>query len=86
VTTTYEVGLQDADDPDHMVYASANGRIIITHDVGFLRRHAAGERHAGIGYAPQTKYRRDPGGLIRAAHDLCVRKSAEEMVGQIAFL
>jgi uncharacterized protein with PIN domain len=85
-TTTHEVGLQDADDPDHMAYASGAGRVIITHDTGFLRRHAAGEHHAGIGYAPQTKYRRNPGGLIRAAHDLFVRKSANEMVGRVEFL
>jgi uncharacterized protein with PIN domain len=86
VTTTHAVGLQDADDHDHMAYAAANGRVIITHDAGFLRRDAAGEHHAGIGYAPQTKYRRNPGGLIRAAHDLFVRKSAEEMMGCVEYL
>jgi hypothetical protein len=86
VTTTHEVGLQDADDPDHMSYAAANGRVIITHDAGFLRRHAAGADHAGIGYCPQTKYRRNPGGLIRAVHDLFIRKSAEEMAGHIEYL
>jgi uncharacterized protein with PIN domain len=86
VTTTHEVGLQDADDLDHLAYASSDGRVIITHDAGFLRRHAAGEQHAGIGYAPQTKYRRNPGGLIRAVHDLFIRKWAEEMVGQVEYL
>ncbi len=86
VTTTHEVGLQDADDPDHMAYALANGRVIITHDTGFLRRHAAGEHHAGIGYAPQTKYRRNPDGLIRAAHNLFIRRSADEMVDRLEYL
>jgi uncharacterized protein with PIN domain len=86
VTTTHEVGLQDAGDADHIAYASGNGRVIITHDSGFLRRHATGEHHAGIGYAPQTKYRRNPGGLIRAAHDLFIRKSADEMVGGLEYL
>jgi hypothetical protein len=86
VTTTYEVGLQDADDPDQLAYAPAHGRVIMTHDAGFLRRHAAGESHAGIGYSPQTKYRRNPGALIRAAHDLFVRKAADEMTGQVEYL
>lgn len=86
VTTTREAGLQDADDPDQMACSFAHGRVIITHDAGFLRRNAAGEDHAGIGYCPQAKYRRNPGGLIRAAHDLFVRKSAEEMVGHVEFL
>jgi hypothetical protein len=86
VTTTHEVGLQDADDPDHLAYASANGRVMITHDAGFLRRHAVGEDHAGIGYCPQTKYRRNPSGLTRATHDLFIRKSAEEMTGQVEYL
>lgn len=85
VTTTHEGGLQDADDLDQMAYALTNGRVIITHDAGFLRRNAAGENHAGIGYSPPTKYRRNPGGLIRAAHDLFVRKSAEEMLGQVEY-
>lgn len=86
VTTTHEIGLQDADDPDQMAYTSANGRVIITHDTGFLRRHAAAEAHAGIAYSPQTKYRHNPGGLIRAAHNLFARKSADEMVRQIEYL
>jgi uncharacterized protein with PIN domain len=86
VTTTHEAGLQDADDPDQIAYALATGRVIVTHDVGFLKRHAAGEQHTGIGYSPQTKYRRNPGGLIRAAHDLFIRKSADEMVGHVEYL
>jgi uncharacterized protein with PIN domain len=86
VTTTHEAGLQDSDDRDHMAYAVANGRVIITHDAGFLQRHAAGEDHAGIGYCPQSKYRRNPGALIRATHNLFVRKSAEEMVRQLEYL
>jgi hypothetical protein len=86
VTTTHEAGLQDADDPDQMLYASTSGRVIITHDAGFLRRPTGSERHAGIAYAPQTKYRRNPGGLILAAHDLFIRKSADEMVGQVEYL
>jgi hypothetical protein len=86
VTTTHEVGLQDADHLDLIAYAFTNGRVFITHDAGFLRRHAAGEEHAGIGYSPQVKYRRNPGGLIRATHALFLRKAAQEMRGHVEYL
>lgn len=86
VTTTHAAGLQDADDSVQLAYATANGRVIVTHDAGFLRRGAAGGDHAGIGDAPQTNYRRDPGGLIRAVHHLFIRKSAQEMAGRIEYL
>lgn len=86
VTTTHEVGLQDADDSVQLAYAASHGRVMVTHDAGFLRHRAAGGDHAGIGYAPQTKYRRNPGGLIRALHELFVRKSAEELMGQVEYL
>jgi len=61
VTTTCEAGLQNADDPPHLEYALAAGRVLVTHDRGFIERHNCGEGHAGIAYAPQQKYRRRPG-------------------------
>jgi hypothetical protein len=86
VTTTHEAGLQDADDPDQLAHVFGTGRVIITHDAGFLRRNAAGENHAGIAYCPQSKFRRNPGGLIRGAHNLFIRKTAEDMIGQLEYL
>ena len=53
VTTTREVGLQGADDTDHIAFALPAGRVIVTHDEDYLMLHAQGVRHAGIAYCHQ---------------------------------
>ena len=45
-------GLGDSDEA-HLSRATAQGRVIITQDVDFLRMHASGLKHAGIVYVPQ---------------------------------
>jgi hypothetical protein len=49
-----EVGLANASDPEHLQYATDEGRIIITHDDDFLKLdkdwRAQGKKHAGILY------------------------------------
>lgn len=50
VTTTSDAGLVGAEDRDHLAFAAAAGRVVITQDVDFLKLHAAGEPHAGIAY------------------------------------
>ena len=53
VTTTREVGLQSADDTEHIAFALPAGRVIVTHDEDYLVLHAQGVRHAGIAYCHQ---------------------------------
>ena len=53
VTTTREVGLQGADDTEHIAFALPAGRVIVTHDEDYLVLHAQGVRHAGIAYCHQ---------------------------------
>jgi hypothetical protein len=53
VLTVVDAGLLGAGDDEHLARASADGRVLFTHDPDFLRLHAAGVRHAGIVYAPQ---------------------------------
>lgn len=55
VTTTAQAGLQDADDSRQLADAQETGRVLVTHDHGFVERHRRGEPHAGICYAPQAK-------------------------------
>jgi hypothetical protein len=53
VTTTNDMGLQRADDIDHIAFALPAGRVIVTHDDDYLVLHAQGVRHAGIAYCHQ---------------------------------
>lgn len=49
-----DVGMADAEDPDHLLYAAKNGCILVTCDEDFERHHAewqkTGREHAGIVY------------------------------------
>jgi predicted nuclease of predicted toxin-antitoxin system len=56
VTTTEGAGLTGADDESHLAFALRDGRVIVTHDHGFVRHHAAGAEHNGICYCHQEKY------------------------------
>jgi predicted nuclease of predicted toxin-antitoxin system len=48
VTTTGEADLQGASDLEHLAYALAEDRVVVTQDQDFLRLHRTGVRHAGI--------------------------------------
>jgi len=84
VTTPVEVGLRGASDQEHLAYALANGRVLVTHDADFLDFHNIGRPHNGIAYsAPST---RPIGHLIRLLclmHD-CM--SEEEIRGNVEYL
>src|SRR5437868_2073537 len=62
LTTTAEAGLLHASDEFQLGYAAFEGRVIVTHDADFLRLAAAGAKHAGIVYCPQS---RSLGELVR---------------------
>lgn len=34
-----EVGLNEADDPHHLAYATEHGRVLVTHDADFIELH-----------------------------------------------
>jgi predicted nuclease of predicted toxin-antitoxin system len=48
VTTTPEARLLQALDEDHLAYAVANNRVVVTQDTDFLRIAASGQEHPGI--------------------------------------
>lgn len=84
VTTPVDTGLLEADDPTHLAYANAEGRVLVTHDADFVRLDAAGVEHAGIAYCHQRK--RSTGEMIRALVLIHECVSAEEMQGEVEFL
>ena len=48
VTTTNEAGLRTNDDEDHLQFARAEGRVIVTRDQDFLRMSRRITEHSGI--------------------------------------
>jgi uncharacterized protein with PIN domain len=53
VTTTADANLLDAEDSEHLAFALAEGRVIVTQDSDFLRLDNKEQSHAGIAYYPQ---------------------------------
>jgi ribosomal protein L27 len=51
-----EVGMAEADDEDHLIYAAEHGFALLTKDAGFRARHfrwlVEGKRHGGIFFCP----------------------------------
>jgi hypothetical protein len=84
VTTTADAGLVGAADLDHLVFATARGRVLITQDIDFLRLHAAGVSHAGIAYChPQS---RSIGEMLRRLVLIHAALSPEDMKNRVEFL
>jgi predicted nuclease of predicted toxin-antitoxin system len=53
VTCAADVNMAAATDEQQLAFATAEGRVLVTHDADFLRLHRAGAAHAGIAYARQ---------------------------------
>lgn len=64
VTTSQEVGLLGAPDPIQLAYATAESRVLFTHDDDHLALHAQGVEHAGIVYC--HRLRRSIGEIIHS--------------------
>ena len=75
--------LGDAD-LNHLQRATSMGRVLCTHDQGFLRLAAEGNEHAGIAFASQ--YQATIGGWVRELRSLHARLTAGEIVGQVVYL
>jgi uncharacterized protein with PIN domain len=84
VTGAADAGLRQAVDQEHLAYAAAQRRVILTQDTDFLRIAASGQVHPGILFYPDQ--RRSIGEVIRAVHlywELC---EPEELANQVHYL
>jgi uncharacterized protein with PIN domain len=84
VTTSQDARLLHASDEKQLAFVLAEGRILVTHDEGFLTRAKAGDAHAGIAYChPES---RSIGQMIAAL--LLIRDclTPEEMRDHVEFL
>lgn len=85
--TARDRGRLGASDEEHLVLASAEGRLLVTHDVAdFARLHqrwlAAGKEHAGIVVSNMIS----PGVIVRRILKLCESVSPDEMKSRLLFL
>ena len=81
VTTTPDAGLLGADDEDHIAFAVAEGRVVLTKDADFLRLHAAGVEHLGIVYVPPGQV--SLGQMIRGLILIWEVYEPEDMIGHV---
>jgi hypothetical protein len=89
VTTPAEAGMLGEDDYDQLVWASANGLVLYSSNIGdFFQLHtewlSSGRSHAGMVLTTQQRY--SIGECIRRLGHLIVSKSAEDMIDHVEFL
>src|SRR2546430_291223 len=84
VTTTPQAGLLHASDEAQLAFATANARVLFTHDEDFLALAASHPAHAGIVYCHQGKY--SLGDLIRALVLVWEVCEPEEMHNRVEYL
>jgi hypothetical protein len=56
VLTAHEAGRCGLPDPDQLAFATAEERVMVTHDPDYLALHNGGAAHAGIAWCHATKY------------------------------
>lgn len=89
ITTVLEEGMSEKDDVDQLEYATEQGRVLYTFNVGhFCQLHKdynnQGKSHAGIVVVYRQRY--SIGEQIRLLSNLISAKSAEEMENKLQFL
>jgi hypothetical protein len=68
----------------HLIYAQAQGRVVVTEDADFAEIHFRLASHGGIDYFPGG--RRSIGEIVERLRLLHAFSSAEEMVGRLEWL
>jgi hypothetical protein len=89
VMTAHEAGMAERGDPDHLRFATEQGRVLCTFNVGdFYELHTAclaqGREHAGIILVPQQRY--SIGEQMRRLLRLVATVPADAMQSHVEFL
>lgn len=82
--TARDLGRLGGQDRDHLQSATAESRMLCTHDQDFLRLAAEGAEHAGIAFSPQNRV--SIGGWVRELRALHARFEAEQVTNRVFFL
>ncbi len=83
VVSVNEVGRRTLGDDSHLDWATANRRVVVTHDTDFIIL-AAAQEHAGVAFCQMEKY--DIGGMIRSIHALWERETDESCANRVQYL
>ncbi len=90
VLTVDEAGRASLPDVEQLRFATAEGRVMVTHDADYLALAAqvltTGELFAGAAYSHPTKYQNDVGGLIEALELIYGAMTADEMMNHVEYL
>ncbi len=84
VTTTHDAGLIGRDDGDHLAFAIAQGRVLVTNDDDFTRPLTGGASHSGICYCRPDKYSLSE--FIEAVLLVAECSSDEDLQNRVEFL
>jgi hypothetical protein len=89
VETALDAGMIERSDDDHLAYAAARGRVLVSFNVGdFYLLHSQlvgqGRSHAGLILVRQQQY--SVGEYLRRVLTLLGALSAEDMQGRVEFL
>jgi Domain of unknown function (DUF5615) len=84
VTTVEGAGLRGASDVEHVAFARAQARVIVTQDQDFLRIHNEGVPHAGIAFSQHGL--RSIGQLLRSLILINDCLQPEDMMNHVEFL
>src|ERR1700676_490837 len=57
VLTAHEANRCGRDDPEQLMFATAEQRVMVTFDSDYLALHQSGVAHSGIAWCPAMKYR-----------------------------
>ena len=90
VLTIGEAGRVSLPDDEQLRFATADDRVVVTHDDDYLGLAAdfqtTGEEFAGVAYCHQLKYRGDVRGLIQSLRLVYGAMTAAELRNEIVYL
>ena len=85
VLTAHEANMIERKDDEHLAFATAEGRVLYSFNVGdYCRIDARGQRHAGLIVAQQQRH--SVGDQMRRSLRLINARSAEQMQNRVEFL
>ena len=84
VMTPTDASLLGATDEEHLEFARQQHRVVVTHDVDYLRLHQSGAEHSGIVYCHQSKYAE--GELMQMLLLVHTCYTAEQIDGRVEYI